>query len=312
MPSALGRFANNLTLGCVCGCCNEFFGSELERFLARDSVEALLRIYFGAKPKAPSTRFLGGRRLRITVTEEGDWRGAQLVAERNSTGTHCVARPLPQVALRKKGEKKWRLFRESDLNEEAVRPYLKESEALVYGTTDDDVRRLQDRLARLGVTFHSWEYERRAGEAAVFVNSACDDIILRTVAKSAFNFLAYTQGASFALERHFDSLRDYVRRGILPRNPPVQVVRVSIRNGGSTLRPKHAVVLNWDTGKNGLLCLVSLFGYLVYQVSLCENYGGVWRPVSTGRIFDLESRTISNLPGLDLAPFDAWAASFWD
>lgn len=47
VPTAFGRFRNNLTLDCVCGACNDFFNKELELFLTRDSVEAILRVRYG-------------------------------------------------------------------------------------------------------------------------------------------------------------------------------------------------------------------------------------------------------------------------
>src|SRR5579859_6371288 len=52
VPEAFGRFYDNLTLASVCGACNTFFNRNLELFLARDSVEALLRGRYGLKAKS--------------------------------------------------------------------------------------------------------------------------------------------------------------------------------------------------------------------------------------------------------------------
>jgi len=304
VPEAFGRFA--LTVDCVCPECNGFFGRKLEGPLARDSTEGLLRVFFGLKTKN-SARRLGGRRLGIVVTEPGDWKGVHVFAERDSTGKICTVHPLPQVGLRRKGDGEWKWFPESELSPEVVKPYGTEPEAVACGL-QEDIQRLGHKLAELGIRL-KWEQEHRSAPAPVFADSVRDDVILRAIAKIAFNFLAYMEGAVFALKGDFDYIRKYIRWGTRPPNAPVQIFRPSIPGGGNVLCPRHAVVLGWDTQNKGIICLVSLFGYLVYQVTLCENYPGIWRPLTAGRIFDVRARIISELSGLALAPFGAWAFS---
>jgi len=62
VPKAFGRFRDNLTLDCVCGACNTFFNRELELFLTRDSVEAILRVRYGVSTSS-GRRKLGKSRL---------------------------------------------------------------------------------------------------------------------------------------------------------------------------------------------------------------------------------------------------------
>jgi hypothetical protein len=71
VPKAFGRFHENLTLDCVCGTCNEFFNKELELFLTRDSLEAMLRVRYGLKTKS-GRRKLGTNRLVVKVISPGD------------------------------------------------------------------------------------------------------------------------------------------------------------------------------------------------------------------------------------------------
>lgn len=307
MPKAFGKFP--LKLDCVCDECNCFLGRTLEGPLARDSVEGVLRVFFGLRPKNGARR-LGGKRLRMAVTEPSVWNGVRVFPVRDSTGKTCTVHPVPEVALRKKGDSEWKRFLESELNAEALKPYITEPEALVSGLPDE-IPRLQEKLGELGIRLKGWEPENRSAFAPVFANSVCDDVILRAVAKISFNFLAYVEGAGFALESDFDCIRKYVRWGVAPPNAPVQILKPLIPSGGNALRPRHAVVLNWDIQNKGIACLVSLFGYLVYQVTLCENYPGAWRPLAAGRTFDVQTRIVSEMSGLGLAPFDAWALSFW-
>ena len=80
VPRAFGRFHENLTLDCVCGACNDFFNSELELFLTRDSIEAMLRVRYGLRAKS-GRRTLGKIRLVVKVISPGDWYGARLAIE---------------------------------------------------------------------------------------------------------------------------------------------------------------------------------------------------------------------------------------
>ena len=64
MPKAFGRFHDNLTLHCVCEGCNSLFAEQLELFLTRDSVEALLRVRYGLKT-ASGRHKLGESRLIV-------------------------------------------------------------------------------------------------------------------------------------------------------------------------------------------------------------------------------------------------------
>ncbi len=56
VPKAFGHFHDNLTLRRVCRGCNGFVAEELELFLTRDSVEALLRVHYGLKNTSYATK----------------------------------------------------------------------------------------------------------------------------------------------------------------------------------------------------------------------------------------------------------------
>ena len=42
IPSSFGRFRHGLTLHCVCGECNQFFGKHLELHFARETGESIV------------------------------------------------------------------------------------------------------------------------------------------------------------------------------------------------------------------------------------------------------------------------------
>jgi hypothetical protein len=144
VPKAFGRFRENLTLDCVCKACNDFFNRELELFLTRDSIEAMLRVRYGLKTKSGRCK-LGKRRLVVRVISPGDWYGARLALERDETGSEAKAEPLPQVAFRKFGESDWKWFLEQELDQtKDWERYRTEAETKIVGKPDTVVQNLAD------------------------------------------------------------------------------------------------------------------------------------------------------------------------
>jgi len=302
VPKAFGRFHENLTLDCVCGTCNEFFNKELELFLTRDSLEAMLRVRYGLKTKS-GRRKLGTNRLVVKVISPGDWYGARLSIERDEAGADTKAEPLPQVAFRKFGESDWKWFLEEELDEtKGWERYRKDAETKIMGKPDAVVQRLSDKLIRLGIVFKKrGDFEKHGGQVQVFAESILDDIIFRGVTKIGFNFLAYLRGADFALRSDFDAIRDYVRSGERPIPAPVMVTKIPILRGDNSFYRQtngHVIVLDWDKLNQGIVCLLSLFNHLTYHINLCWQYSGIWHPLGGGRHFDLRTLTISEVRGI--------------
>jgi len=304
VPKAFGKFRENLTLDCVCGVCNDFFNRELELFLTRDSVEAMLRVRYGLKTKS-GRRKLGKSRLVVKVISPGDWYGARLSLERDEGGTEAKAEPVPQVAFRKFGESDWRWFLEEELDQTREwERYRTEAETKIVGKPDAVIQRLADKLIQMGIVFKKrGEFEKHGGQVQVFGEGILDDIIFRGVAKIAFNFLAHQKRQHFALRSDFDTVRDYIRLGVRPSQPPVIVTKMPILRGDDAFYRQtngHVIVLDWDRMNQGIVCLVSLFNHLTYHVNLCWSYSGLWHPLTGGRHFDLETLTINEVRGVSL------------
>ncbi len=301
VPQAFGHFHDNLTLSCVCGACNSFFAQELELFLTRDTVEALLRVRYGLQTKGGRCK-LGKSRLIVKVISPGDWYGARITVERNAAGTALLSNPLPQVAFRKHGETGWKWFLEEELDQTTNwERYRTDTDTKMVGTPDTVVQRLADKLVELGIVFKQrGAFEKHGGYVEVSAEAILDDIIFRGVAKIALNFLAHMRGADFVLRSDFDPIRGYIRLGTKPQRAPVIVTKLPIlRRDDAFYRQTngHVIVLDWDKLNMGIVCLVSLFNHLTYHVVLCEDYSGVWHPLSGGRHFDLETLNISDLTG---------------
>jgi hypothetical protein len=132
------------------------------------------------------------------------------------------------------------------------------------------------------------------------VVSVLDSLILRAVAKIAFNYAAKVRDATFVLRPDFDEIREYIRDGREPSWAPVVVpTRDSILFGGSRHWRQtngHLVTLDWNRAGFGVLAQVSLFNTITYRVLLCPHYSGIWHGcLPSGHHFDVESRQISAL-----------------
>ena len=151
LPQALGTFEQNWTLDCVCDDCDHFFSRELELALGRDSAEAFLRVETGVKPATAAARFLN-RRMKAKLNSKGTFDGAHVVTKptEEGDGTHPVL--PPQVGFRSPGGP-WQYILEAQLNEESIsRTIHGPVEVEILGRGDDLVR-LSQRLATLGVNF---------------------------------------------------------------------------------------------------------------------------------------------------------------
>jgi hypothetical protein len=299
IPEAFGRFYNNLTLSCVCAACNSLFNRNLEVFLARDSVEAFLRVRYGLKAKS-GRRVLGRTRLTIRVISPGDWCGSRMIAERNERGDEVKVWPLPQVGFKKFGEseREWLLESELDQTQRWER-YRVDAEAHIVGRPQAAVRRLADKLQALGVVFKcQGEMENHRNFVQIFADSILDETIFRCAAKIAFNFLAYCRGNDFALRSDFDPIRHYIRNGVTTTQPFVLVTNNPILVGDCSQYRQtdgHLIIVDWNSTHEGIVCSLSLFNHLTYHVNLCSNFSGLWYPLSDGRHFDLRTLTISEV-----------------
>jgi HNH endonuclease len=151
IPRAFGHFQNNLTLDCLCGPCNAYFGRELEVVLTRDSIEALLRVRHGVKVEN-DTRQIGRSRLSCKVVSLEEFRGARITSERDPSKAMLRGKPVAQVAFRKFGEDEWHWFLESELDEiQRWERFRVDAHTLIMGPPGEDLSRLCRKLESFGV-----------------------------------------------------------------------------------------------------------------------------------------------------------------
>jgi len=308
IPEAFGTFEPTWSLiDCVCVQCNQYFGDTIEPILTRDTPEALLRLEY--KLKSPSkAQDLHYNRVSLKVNEPGVWSGARFEFVSDSIGQKMIPRPLPQVALKKKSESDWTWLLEDEISSETVERFKGgapgDIEIKILGTSQEISDRLITKLKDVGINFRKGEPIVEAlgvdGKLEAAVTAVMDVSIFRAISKIAFNYVAYLRKPDFVLLPDFDNLRNYIRYGGQPQWAPVvkpsadPILADDSRNYQQT--HGHLITFDWDSDDHGLFGQVSLFNSVNYGVKFCPFYSGVWRhDMTTGHLFDIESRTISAL-----------------
>jgi uncharacterized protein len=296
MSRALGTFAQNWTLGCVCDSCNHYFANNLELALGRDSREALLRIELGLRPPSAASDLLN-RRVKMSLQDSGHFDGIRVVLQPSEDGTETVPVPVPQVAVRRGGDA-WRFLLEKELTPQNLDEFRAAAsvEIRIYGV-GADCQRLKERLKTLGIAFEENKHLRnepiteQASLTVVHVINV-DETLVRAACKIVFNYAAKMLGTEVVRDRRFDAARRFVRYGDAPvRLATVQ--RLSVLVGPNAESAKvHACGLGWDSGY--LVGLASLFNEVTYGIRLCRAEPQEF--VEARHFFDPLTRTIWEAP----------------
>jgi hypothetical protein len=275
-------------------------GDQLEIFFGRDSGEGLQRLIFGVKPKEEAHQ-IRGKRIEFRVTAPEMFRGAYARLVYDEATDQVTIGLMPQVAFRHPADDSWVFLRDFELTAESVAPYRRFTESRLFGSTDD-MARVQARLDELGVQtgdgFWIANPEWPSGVADIEVTYSIDQIITRTVAKIAFNYLAYVTSdrPHFVLHASFDHIRRFIRFGEATHWSVVRGMNTKILEGDTQrLRTTLGHVLTADWRPEGsVVAEVSLFNDISYRVYLTKDPPGrVWWDLMSGHVFDIESRTIT-------------------
>ena len=301
IPQSFGKFKGALTLRCVCGDCNRYLANNLELFLGRDSHESFRRLQYAMKPMSEAGE-LRGTRVTATIAPGNSWSGARVVFGYDEQQRKLVVIPLPQVGFQA-FDGSWIWFMESELTgPEAVAKAKREQQDIKIFGSPEEQQRLIEKLESFGIKFH----EDRPMESPVgsdellqvdFVSDV-DRTIVRAISKIAFNYLAFVKGADFALKPDFDKIRCFIRYDQLSEALPLNLSDKPIIWGESRTAKAtngHLISLEWDRTGYVLICRVSLFNVLTYEVYLCTNFKGIWHDITSGHHFDIQSMTVAPL-----------------
>lgn len=323
IPQALGRFEDNLTLNSeVCHDCNQYFGRTLDRFLTRDSAEALLRFKHGLK-SAGEVKEMFTERVEVRIPRDGSkWGGVHLdFVPPPDGGTEPFLDLVPQAGFERKDGEGWDYYTEGDIeNRDDLAEVIQREcgdRRVVLFDSDESRDRLLGLLEERDIPFKK-ESEFTGfepfvhGEVTAELVYRFDAALARAVSKIAVNYLTYVRGANFVLNSDFNAVRDFVRKDL--GKPPDFVTFLSAPQavdfeGRPAEARGHVLALGWDRSRTEILCKVCPFAHKTYLVRLCRNLHGIWREVMCGHFFDLTDLKTHELTITAIQP--AWLVSSW-
>lgn len=302
IPQAFGLFEGNFTLHKeVCDNCNQYFGDNLEIDLSRDSIEGIYRFKLGVKPPK-NFKSLGKRSRFRFVVMEGPLKGAFTYLEYSEELNTVSIKPLPQVGFFNINTNEYKYFL---LNEIPSKNDLDE-QGLNYGEPvrvfGIDINGAREALSELKTPLEFAKDlnlgDGDSGEWLVEIDGSIDQKICRAIAKISFNYMAFLHGAEFVLQKDFDPVRYYIRRGEQARKAYVRIHKENILIDENKGNPRlfHLVTLNWAADDKAIVSQVSLFNtFFSYTVQLSKHYRGERYNIRKGHCFNLGDKKIYEL-----------------
>jgi len=321
IPESFGKFIpNNLTLiKTVCKECNSYFGIELESFLARDSLDGIMRYKYGLKRFGRNGKKFKSNRVRIKIATKGAWMGALLELcppqEEKKLSPNAILIPqadvvlIPQVAFYKAtSHEKVHLPLDQITNKKDLikRGFDLEKGCILIAPSDKSMEKVKAKIKEMGLKTKIKEYDIddnskpvKGQLIKVLFESTIDNIIFRSIAKISFNYLTKASGKEFVLSSCFDEIREYIRYGKEIKSNLVRIIHEPILETDTRHFKQtdgHLIVVNWRDDYNlSIISKVSLFNRLTYQITLCKFYRGIVRKIASGHHFDIHSKKISKL-----------------
>lgn len=293
----MGKFgsATWTLVGVVCDECNSYFGDNLEVNFNRGSLEAVHRFEHGLKSKDEAGDIHASRMSVVSVSKQSEGMKFAPVSHQR----------LPQIGFLLAGsESKRDFFTLAELEAmkliEKAKYDLKNPKGIwASADTQDHFDRLCSALARLGIPF-----VRKDGAAPIGPHQIqleyrvkIDQVILRTVAKIAFNYMAKVRSAQYCLRSDFDAIRAFIRFATPP--PFTAIVPTNLPILGYDTETKrqlagHLIVLETKGSGATVQARVSFFNGVTYLITLAKFSTAAVLP-DVGYHFDFKKKKINRL-----------------
>ncbi len=307
MSEAFGRFKNSFVLhNTVCDECNEYFGNEFELYLARDTLEGILRYKHGIK-KSKDFKSVGKRSQISIKIAEGKLKGAYAFLEYSETEGDLIINPLPQIGFLKKNNSEYMFFLLDQIpSKENLEGDIVDIENPVRGIVslgcDEDkaIKLLKEK----GFNFKNLSKEfkdtmKNKKDILCKQTQVISQKIYRSIAKIAFNYLTYWEGPDFVMHKDFNPIRNYIKYGGKPSFYFIEVSKKPIFNDESVegkSRVGHIITIEWIRNKTSIFSQVSLTNTInKYCIVLAQDFTGERRKIERGHFFNLKNKEIYKL-----------------
>jgi hypothetical protein len=304
MPRHLGHFRESFVLhNSVCLECNEFLGRQLENWLGRHSYEGLLRFRFGQKPIAALQEFRG-RGVSVRLPPGSPWAGAILILIADPETGELKLDLTPQIGVKRPADTGFRFFTVKEFQAAADEQIGKERGSafkiigLGQSGSEETISIVRERIPDLKIQGAMPSPPIANGEVIAEITATINDLLARSIAKIAFNYLSYISGTSFVLDSAFNDIRRFIRYGgdswrtfVRTRAEPI-VVNDRIWYGSVRA---HLITIDWPEREPTIVSSVFLFNETMYDVKLGSRPSLLWRPIRSGHAFFWETGEIKKL-----------------
>lgn len=219
--------------------------------------------------------------------------------------------PFPQIGFKKRGFEEydfyplWEIPFKEKLDE-AIYDIDNSRGLIILGCNLEDAKERLDKRG-FAINFNEDIYNslnQSDGDILCKVEWSINETIKRGIAKIAFNYLAYWQGAEFVFNEKFDNIRNFIRWANKPDHPTFEMDDKPIladEPWGGKSRLGHIITLNWASDDNSIVAQVSLFNMIRYRISLAKDFTILHRPfnIASGHFFNLGMREIVPLSNID-------------
>ena len=308
LSQSFGLFKNNFTLnGIVCDSCNKYLGDNLEIVLARGTLEGAWRYDFGIK--SPEEYNSIGKRDRVVIkVEEGPFKGSYAYKKYSEEYNGIVIFPVPQIGFLNPHTKEYdfcMLDKIPTKNEIQEKGYdINNPNAMFFPMVHfEEVKKA---LESKGINLKTGENLIYSGDEKLkwlcLVEETKDDVVLRAIAKIAFNYFAYSlnekKELSFIFHKDFDVIRRFILYGEKAEYPLHMVSDDPILGDEPVVgkrRSGHLITVNWAGDGISILAQVSLFNWMTYKFCLARAFTGEHKDIRRGSFFNFHSNEIMDL-----------------
>ncbi len=311
IPQLFGKFSpmNLILLKTVCDSCNTYFGNNLELSLGRDTYEGVLRYQYGIRSKKIKQKY---SRLKFRISD-GPLKGMLIKPKYSDLPGEIDIDPeqILQVGFFNKRKQEYDYFESQDIpTAEKLEENgydLKEKQSVrIVAKDENEKKSLMDLLKLKGIEASQLEDRKWKGcpieegdKIPIEIDARIDRTIHWGLSKIAFNYLSYVSGNVFVLSDDFNDIRDFIRFDIgnskdfmTPNVSPI--LRDDKRFNIKTVEG-HLITIGWRGLK--IFSKLSIFNEATWEIKLCNNFKGIWRPMKKGHFFDIHSKKVSELIG---------------
>lgn len=296
IPQAFGKFGpDTFTLiNKMCRQCNQNFGNTIDNALARRSLEGVHRFIHEVKDSKDFQDSKHAKnQTRITTTEPFAGEEIKLIPNSNCKGLQATLKNSPKdVAFKRKDSGKYDEYFWSEIpNRETINQKYDINSKDGILADPNAIHRLEELL---GIKLSCYDSRRIPETIGCETEYKITREVFRSIAKIAFNYLAYHNESSVMLQSCFDPIRSFIADDTGEWREFVSIAKHPIipdQNGKSA--DLHLV--NIRMVRNEIDGSVSLHNRIHYIVHLTKQYKGVPIRTEYGHWFDPHGKKIGEL-----------------